>query len=239
MIGPSFFNRVSIPISLIILGLLGICQLFPWKKIPLSASRWKYMIALGGTLLAALALFVSGMRYFSTLVTCSLGIFVVITTGLSLRKLSWSAAAFHLGTVVICVGIAISSTYKLEKEVELIPGESTTLGNIRLQFVRMNSYEDVQKGRMVAEVAIYKNEERLASVTPEKRFYGNAQVTTEIGLHTSLKNDIYVILEGWDEQHRTTFLFILYPMILWIWIGGFVIFTLGMILAVIKQTKPG
>lgn len=234
-ITPSFFNRISIPIGLCILGLLGVCQGLPWKHVSQKALWLKSLISPGTAALATMILLLLfGVTQISTLLTCSFGVLVVSPLLVHIRKLLQPASVFHLGTVLMCIGIAISSTYKLEKEVELSPGESSTLGHIRFQYVKLDSYEDEQKGVMFAEVALYNNEDHITTVIPEKRFYGQTpdyQMTTEVGLRMSLKEDIYVILEGWDEEQRATFLFIIHPMIIWIWIGGFVIFTVGMILA--------
>lgn len=147
---------------------------------------------------------------------------------------------FHLGMVLIFVGIAVSATYKLEKEVALRPGESTNLGNIRFQYVKLSSREDTQNVAVLAEIGVYNDEEQIATLIPEKRFYGqepNEQVTTEIGLRTSLTKDIYVILGGWDEDQQATFLFIIYPMIIWIWIGGFLVFTIGIIVVILPKSR--
>jgi cytochrome c biogenesis factor len=47
-----------------------------------------------------------------------------------------------------------------------------------------------------------------------------------------LTRDVYVILAGWDEQEQAAFRFLLYPLILWIWIGGYGMFTIGVFLHV-------
>lgn len=247
-IGPSFFNLISLVLGLILLGLMGICQLVSWKDMSLNVLRNKLFIPLGITFTGAILLVVSGIEHLSPLLTCSLGLFVFTTICADIgqvffsqkksvirtifrQKPRYAGYVFHLGTVLIVIGIAVSSTYKLEKEVTLQPGEVAMLGELQFQHEYFGIREDEAKGIAYAEIAILKNGAKIATVKPEKRFYGNpsnTKVTTEIGLHSSLKEDIYVILAGWEEDQTTTFVFIINPMISWIWIGGFLILTIGM-----------
>jgi cytochrome c-type biogenesis protein CcmF len=147
---------------------------------------------------------------------------------------------FHLGTVLIVIGIAVSSTYKLEQEVKLQPGEVEAIGDFQFQYEGFGTREDQEKGIAYAEITVFKDETKIAVLKPEKRFYGNppdTKITTEIGLHSSLKEDIYVILAGWEEDQTTTFVFIINPMISWIWIGGFLIFTIGMFILILPTSR--
>ena len=232
----SFFNSISIPLGLIILALIGLCQLFSWKR---GLLKKKLFLSLGATIPVAILLFAFGMRDFLTLLTCSLGFFVVISILINVKTAFRPFSVFHVGMVVIFIGIAISSTYKIESDVTLTPGESSTLGHVRFEYVGLDSYEDAHKGVVVANVEVYDGEKRIATLKPEKRFYGqtaeDAQVTTEIGLSTSVKEDIYVILAGWDENNRATFRFMIHPMIIWIWLGGLGVFTLGMIVVAVSN----
>ncbi len=246
IIGPSFFNTVSIPLGLVLLGLIGVCQRIVWKKSSSTILRTQFLFSLGVTLVGSILFFVLGIRHLTILLTCSLGLFVFITICVDIGKTFWSAKhrwagyIFHLGTVVVFIGIAVSATYHLEQEIELQPGESSNLGGIRFQYERLGTHEDDQKGIMFAEVTVFKNEKKIATVKPEKRFYGDppdTQVTTEIGLYSSLKEDIYVILAGWKEDQTAIFTFIINPLITWIWIGGFGIFTVGIFVVILPTSR--
>jgi cytochrome c-type biogenesis protein CcmF len=262
MFGSSFFTMVSVPIGLVLLGLIGICQRIAWRKASLGTLGNILVVPLAITTIGTILIFVLGMKNLLALLTCSLGLFVfaticadigktllpkksvkthekkpLIITFQKIRQKHRDAGyIFHLGVVFIFIGIAVSSMYRLEQETELQPGESSTLGNIRFQYERLNTYKDARKNAVLAEVAIYRNGKKIAIVTPEKRFYGqspNVQMTTEIGLHSSLKEDIYIILTGWREDQTAMFTFIIHPLILWIWVGGFVVFTIGILRAMI------
>jgi cytochrome c-type biogenesis protein CcmF len=267
-IGPSFFNLISLVLGLVLLGLIGMCQLIPWKNISLDVLRNKLLIPLGITLIGTFLLFVLGMKNLSRdlppLLTCSLGIFVFTTICVDIKqsfffkkqkkfpkeksasrtmfsqKHRYAGYVFHVGTILIAIGIVVSSAYKLEQEVTLQPGGVATLGDFQFRHEYFGIREDEEKGVAYAEIAVLKNEREIAMVRPEKRFYrtsSNTQITTEIGLHSSLKEDIYVILAGWEEDQTTTFVFIINPMISGIWLGGFLMFTIGMLILMLPTLR--
>jgi len=263
----AFFNRISVPVGLVLLGLMGICQLFSWKKAPLDILKKQFLIPFGITLVGTALLFVFGVRHLTVLLTCGLGLLVLtaicddvrntfsrrrshkrsskssrtqFARTLIAQRRRYAAYIFHLGTVLVYFGIAVSSAYQLEQEISLRPGESSTLGNVRFQYEQLKMYEDAQKDVVFAEVSVFKNDKKIATVRPEKRFYGSgsdAQTTTEIGLRSSLTEDIYVILAGWQEDRTATFVLLVNPLIIWIWIGGFFVFTIGIVVIMFSGSR--
>ena len=58
---------------------------------------------------------------------------------------------------------------------------------------------------------------------PEKRFYPRQdQPSTEVVIYSTIAEDLYIILAGWDDNGATIKAYI-NPLVRWIWIGGFVI----------------
>ncbi|MBD3305355.1 heme lyase CcmF/NrfE family subunit [candidate division KSB3 bacterium] len=263
VVNTSFFNRVSIPVGLLLLLIMGICQLIAWRKASLTNLRRRFLLPLEITVVGVILLAMLGMRHLPVLLTCGLGGFVVVTMGVDVvksllrsrrvlqtssaeivarlffaHKQRYSGYIFHLGVVLMFMGIAVSSTYKLEQEVSLRPGESSTLGDIRFHYERLGVQEDIHKAAVFAEVSLYEEEKNFDTVLPQKRFYGEPpdwQTTTEIGLHTSLAKDVYVILAGWQEDETAVFNVMINPLIIWIWIGGFVVFTIGIVFVTIPK----
>ena len=143
-------------------------------------------------------------------------------------------ALFHLGAAIVMVGIAVSATYKQEQRVELRPGESVEIGAFRVEYVEMAQQEEIERRRVSAKMLISLNGRAIATLWPEKHFYSETMVTTEIGLHSSLLRGIYVSLDGWDDARKASFTVIISPALLWIWIGGFGVMTLGVVFKLFK-----
>ena len=261
----SFFNRISIPVGLVILGLMAVCQLLAWKPESLDKLGKKFLIPALGTAVATVALWGVGIQDWLALVTCAFSIFILISvcletgstlihraktrqqpfgqvllTTITAQKPRYAGFMVHAGTALLYIGIAISSTYKLEEEVRMVPGQSASLGGYEFLYEGLSINEDAQKSTVSADVVLSKGDKTITTIVPEKRFYGEGerqQVTTEIGLRTSLIRDIYVILAGWEEDQTATITFIIYPLIIWIWIGGFFVYTLGIIITILPRRQ--
>ena len=71
---------------------------------------------------------------------------------------------------------------------------------------------------------------------PEKSLYqGQDQATSEVAIRTTLKEDLYVILAGYDEE-SATFKVLVNPLVIWLWIGGGIM-TLGTIIVMLPDRK--
>jgi cytochrome c-type biogenesis protein CcmF len=65
---------------------------------------------------------------------------------------------------------------------------------------------------------------------PEKYFHRSfEQPVTEVAIRSTLLEDLYVILVGWDEDGTTAFKVLINPLVNWIWIGGIVLVLGGLI----------
>ncbi len=54
-------------------------------------------------------------------------------------------------------------------------------------------------------------------------YFAQNQPTTEVALRTSLFDDLYVILAGFEPSGVATFKVFVNSLVLWLWIGGLVI----------------
>jgi cytochrome c-type biogenesis protein CcmF len=73
-------------------------------------------------------------------------------------------------------------------------------------------------------------------LSPEKvLFRGQEQPTTEVAIHTTLKEDLYVILAGYGKDWAT-FKVLVNPLVVWLWIGG-VIMALGTVIVMLPDRR--
>jgi len=240
VIEEAFFTRISIPLGLVILGLIGVCQGLPWKQFAGHVEYTTFLVPIVLSLLLVGGLRLTGVTDWLVLLSCGLGGMVAATMLQNLKQFVRPFALFHLGIAILLVSIAVSSTYKQEQTAKLYPGESFSFGHIRFHYLEKRIDENAERGLLAAVIELYNKDRFIATVTPEKRFYGDhdsPQTTTEVGLYSSLQEDIYVVLDGWDEDDRAYFTFIVSPLILWLWIGGLGGFTLGMLLMVFSWAR--
>ena len=145
----------------------------------------------------------------------------------------------HLGIIMMAIGIIASQAYSVEKEVTLDPGQSAQIKGYTLVYRGLDDFPTVDREVVTATLDVYDGANtRLAVLTPAKTFHKNYEnPVTEVSVRTTLSEDLYIILEGWENQ-RAAFKFIINHMVVWIWLGGIVLI-LGTIVAFWPDAREG
>ncbi|MEE2822468.1 MAG: heme lyase CcmF/NrfE family subunit [Acidobacteriota bacterium] len=240
-----FFNTVNMPLGLALLILTGICPLIAWRKASWKNFRRNFVVPLTIGLATGGILFMLGVREFIPLIFfCSCGFvtttmvyefykgararqtirpsgFLVALTDLTLmNKRRYGGFIIHVGAVLVFAGIVGSSFFKSEGLFTVVAGEEFTLGDYTGRFLDITSRSDPEKDVVSARLEILKGGVSKGQLTPEKHFHHkNEQPMTEVKIHSTLMEDLYVVLSGWDDQQRVTFNVFINPMVQWIWIG--------------------
>ena len=247
---PAFFNQVFIPIGLAIVLLMGIAPLLAWRETPLRALGRRVAIPLIASVGCFFALAALGMRNLSPLVSFTLAAFTATATLAELHwrvqerrraeQESYAVALVrlfrnhqrragghivHLGIVLIAVGLT-GAAFNTEHSGELLPGEALTLGpyTFHCRDILTDERRDPNYAAAVADIEIRREDERmLARVQPERRFYfASEQTTSEVALHVTLREDLYIVLAGVTEEGRAVLQVYRNPLVVWLWIGALV-----------------
>ena len=150
------------------------------------------------------------------------------------RRLSVTFA--HLGMAILVLGVGVVSSYSLEKEVILAPGNSLDFGD---QTVRFQSVQDTLGPNYISKSAeIYFDDgETLSQLITEKRTYSpSGQLTTEAGIKSDLFKDLYISMGDNLDTNIWSFKIQIKPFIRWIWLGALMI-AIGSFLAGSKQIR--
>jgi cytochrome c-type biogenesis protein CcmF len=259
-VGPPFYNAVITPIGLGLLLLTGACPLIAWRRSTLAKFLRKILFPSIFPVVGAVILYVSGVRSVYALISFSLCIFVLATLFLEFfngtrtrhavfnenyLKALWNLMAknkrryggyiIHVGVVLAFVAIT-GSAFNTEKQVTVKPGESFDISKYRLRYDALSSYPTANKQTVVASLTLFNEEHNKGVLLPEKSLYQNQdQPTSEVAIHTTLKEDLYVILAGYDEE-SATFKVLVNPLVIWLWIGGGIM-TLGTIIVMLPDRK--
>jgi cytochrome c-type biogenesis protein CcmF len=100
---------------------------------------------------------------------------------------------------------------------------------IKMAGFREGETANYQYGRLILET--YKNGRLVQTLQPEKRFYkaGGQQSTTTVALHSTPKEDLYVVFAGMSGDSRYEVSAHLNPLVFWIWFGSAVLVAGGVI----------
>ena len=146
----------------------------------------------------------------------------------------------HLGVVLIIMGIAGSMTYSKEKEATLAVKQNLTVGNYRIQFEGLKGAQQPTHFRVEGAFRVFHNGKDEGVINPALKFFPSQQSPIGRAVHqSSLSEDIYLILSGFSEveQNRATLKVLVRPLVIWMWIGGFVI-VLGTLICILPIGKP-
>ena len=134
----------------------------------------------------------------------------------------------------------VPSAYKIERDVVLKKGEVAEVGSYQLKLDDIEEFTSKDYGGLRAVLSLTKqSNEFVTKLKPEKRVYGKKQeVTTEVDIYSSLKEDVYVALSGLDVSSRenptVVFKVFINPLQIWLWISG-VFMILGSLLLILDS----
>ncbi len=261
-VGQPFFNQVNTPLFLVLLFITGLCPLIGWRKASVDNLKKNFLIPFAVSVVTALILLLTGIRTLYPLLSFSISVFILVTIfrefqggagarrkllgeGFveSLFKLTWrmrkryGGYIAHIGIVIIVIGITGSSAFKLEKQATLAMGDSLTIGDYTLRYDDFTNYQKRNRDVYAATLAVFKNGMEYGTITPERRYYVNAEKpTTEVSIRTSLIEDLYIIMPGIGDNREITLKVVVNPLLVWIWIGS-IVMVIGGIMAVIPHRK--
>ncbi|MBK8051182.1 MAG: heme lyase CcmF/NrfE family subunit [Anaerolineales bacterium] len=254
-----FFNKVNGPLFLMLLFLMGAAPLLGWRHTSLSAFRKQFTIPIiAGLAVAGLVFVVArslypmvGLGICGFVVAAILqeyvrgamarrsvnheNIFVAVANLWRRNGRRYGGYIVHLGIVMIGVAVIGNEFYQQSTNVTLNTGESAKVGRYELEFAGMESNREANRIEFGARLIIYDEAGKaIGTVIPQRNIYDKTpdQPTTEVGLQMSPIEDVYVVLNGWENQGESaTFTIYVNPLTVWMWIGGIVL-VLGVLIAI-------
>ena len=247
-VGPPFFERVNLPLLLMLLALTGIGPLVAWRKASISSLKRAFVAPVSAGVVTFVMLMVAGITGLGTLMSLALCAFVTGTivqefwrgararaaaTGESRvlalvnltrrNKRRYGGYVIHMGVVLMAIGITGSHVFQREAEGTLRPGETFDVGGYRLRYDDMDFYQAQGVEVASASLVAFRHGEAKFRLIPQKHFHPNVEnPTTEVAIWSDLQRDLYLVLVGWDQQGGATFKGFVNPLVKWIWIGGIV-----------------
>lgn len=230
-VGPPFFNRVTIPIGLILLGLMGIGPVIAWRKASSRNLRRNFAVPLAAGLVTGAAFWVAGVRHVQVILTFALGAFTMATIVNEFRKGTRARSVIegegvgrafvhliqrnrrryggyivHAGLVVMFMGFA-GAAYDVEVQASLAPGESMEIRSpfghtYNLTYQDMSWYTATNMTKLVSSMQVERDGRRLGILTAEQRsFRQREELNIEVGVRRAWNEDLYVILAGIDDPN--------------------------------------
>ena len=232
VVGAPYYERAAGPLFAILLALLAVGPLLPWRH-PSRATARALLWPAGAAGLTLVTLLVGGTRTPAALVAFPLaaaaaaaalseiGRALLRKPRLLVRKRRrYGAYLAHLGLVVVVVGIAASHFGQQEKDVTLAAGQSATVGTYTLTYMGPEQ-------RTLADHTEYIAAMRFGDETlePSRGTYPTlgGQALTHVAISTTPSADVYVVLAAINDDGSAVLRIFVNPLVAWIWAGGAVI----------------
>ena len=261
-VGAPFFNKVNIPIGLLLLFLTGVGPLLAWRKTSTESLKRNFGWPLLTGIVAGVIAFAFGLREFYSLVCLILCVFVTATItmefyrgakvirtrsgaslvtsaiDLTLRNTRrYGGYIVHMGMVLIFVGLS-GAAFNRDTQKEMQLGSTMQIGpyTLLLQSVDSRPEKNYTAERMIVEVL--RDNKPMMMLYPEKRrFTTTVENGTMVAIYSTLKEDLYVVYAGQSPETNLPVIHAyLNPLVKWIWFGGVVV-VFGTLVALLPNRR--
>ena len=199
-VGAPYFNRVMVPLGLVLLALTGIGPLMAWRRSSPKSLLRVAKVPLLAALVAAPILWVISRWHTGAGTSFTLAVFVVFAIGsefvrgararssmtgesfgqgfinlLLKNKKRYGGYIVHLGIVIMFIGITGSSAFKIETEpIKLKPGDTMRVGEYTLHFdglVRPAQLSQEKEKEVLAAMRVMHGNQSVADLHPSVDFF--------------------------------------------------------------------
>jgi cytochrome c-type biogenesis protein CcmF len=204
-VGPPFYNKVAIPVTLLLLLLTAVGPLLAWRKTSLESLKRNFMWPALGALAVGILMIALGVRpwtdiaYFYALMAAMLAALVALTvtsefirggrvisrhTGQNL--LASMVHLFHRNTrryggYIVHFGVAVviigilGTPFNQDREKEMGYGDKMTIGPYTLVCESYTQDDNPNYSNEWAIINVFKGDRQITTMYPERRFYKASQ----------------------------------------------------------------
>ena len=249
-VGEPFFNRMSLPIVVTLLFLMGVGPALPWKVASKAELKSKLLPPIAGAALLLVIALVAGARHPYALLAFTFAGYAAFANlreywiGMRARHTahgeSWGTALVrlvggnrhryggytaHLGIILVAFGVAASSTFRSEHEATIKPGETISLAGQTLRLKEMWGREEPQRSVVGATLEVMDGALVGGTMEPRMNFYPMSQSPVPTpAVRSGFLGDLYVNLQAFRQDGSNATIRVIYePLVPWIWFGGGVV----------------
>jgi len=209
-VGPPFYNKVAVPVALLLLLLTAVGPLLAWRKTSLDSLKRNFLWPTYGSVAVGVAMIIFGVRpwndisYFYSLMAAMLAMLVGLTVlsefvrggrviagksgqGLLGAMLHlWHRNTRRYGGYIVHFGVAVviigilGAPFNKEAEREMGYGDKMSIGPYTLVCRSFTQEDKPNYGSEWAIIDVFKGDRQITTMYPERRFYKASQQTQTI-----------------------------------------------------------
>jgi cytochrome c-type biogenesis protein CcmF len=227
-----WFDRYTTPLAILLVVFTGIGPLLAWRRVSWESAKrvFRAPLIVAAIVTVVLVVFTDAADQLWALALFAFAAFAL--TGLAQEF--WSGAAarrqltgepgaqalvglvsrnrrryggyiVHVGVIVLLIGIAASSSFQTNRDVELRPGESTVVDGRTITYVKPTVAVDQEKLSFGSLLRVEEDGKVVGLVQPERAYfrptgqetgtigsYFSGEATSEVGLRAGLWHDLWI-----------------------------------------------
>jgi len=243
---------------------MGIGPLLPWRKAKEQAVIKNLGFMLVGGLVAAIIAYFMGIKKVYPLLTIAIAAYNVVSLGLLIvgavrpralatgrstgsvfkqyafeNKRRFGSMIVHLGIIIMAIGIAGSSAYRVDQQIRINYGESAMFQGYELKAKEQFMERSASKISAGSIIEVWKNGKQVSTLKPRiNSFGGNPQTIPTPDIYNTFKHDLFLSVVGEFKagQSYTAVRAVISPVITWLWFGA-ILMILGTIYALSPNKK--
>ncbi|MGP9801402.1 heme lyase CcmF/NrfE family subunit [Rheinheimera sp. NSM] len=249
-IGEPFFNQMFYYLTIPFALMLGLGPWVRWKQQQVAPLIKPFSLLALAALTLALGVMASmqsvqaNLALMGLLLGAWVGISALAEVALRIRQFGsvskgitklnashYGMTVAHIGFAVLVVGVAMTKTYTIERDVRMQEGDTANVAGYDFTLTDVYELNGANFGGQAAELDVRKDGRYVTHLHAEKRFYRiQRTIMTESAVHARLSRDLYVSLgeelpgDAWAMRIQVK------PFVRWIWLGG-LLMSLGALLA--------
>jgi cytochrome c-type biogenesis protein CcmF len=227
-----WFDRYTTPLAIGLVLFTGVGPLLAWRRVSWESAKrvFRIPLAVAAVVTVALAVFTDAAEHLWALALFGFAAFAL--TGLaqefwsgtqarkqlsgepgpqalvglvSRNRRRYGGYIVHVGVIVLLIGIAASSSFQTNRDVELRPGQSTTVDGRTITYVKPTMAVDEEKFTFGSVLRIEEGGEVVGFLRPSRRFfrptgqepgpistYFAGEATSEVGLRAGFGHDLWI-----------------------------------------------
>ena len=137
----------------------------------------------------------------------------------------------HIGVGLLILGVTGSSVWQKEKIIRMGINDEVQINKYNITFNKIEEIKEANYLALEGTFSVYDQNKKLITILkPQNRFYPITQnFTTEASIHSNIYRDLYMVLGQGNENDGWIIRVYHNPLVMWIWIGSFVMFVGGII----------
>ena len=261
-VGAPFYNQVNGPLLLVLIFLMGVGPLLPWRNASVSSLRKAVQVP-GLTAIVALGILLA-LGVYKPFAMIAYGICAFVAAGivhewvrgtrarhrrgenyavafgrlLAANRPRYGGYIVHLSIVALALGITGSSFYGVQRDFILAPGQQVEVEGYTVEYVGTRVKVLSDRTEFLNDLTATRGQGEPKPMLAWRAFYPDQRMSaTRAAIRSTPIEDLYIVSSESLADGRVAFRILVNPLVWWMWVAGGIL-VLGTLVALWPQRVP-